>query len=29
VIWRGLLRRTWWRLHRDLRPSPVQRPVWC
>ena len=29
LLWRVLLRHTWWRLHRDMRPSPVQRPVWC
>lgn len=29
LLWRGLLRHTWWRLHRDMRPGPVQRPVWC
>jgi len=29
VLWRSLLRHTWWRLQRDMTPRPVQRPVWC
>jgi hypothetical protein len=29
LIWRALLRRSWWRLQRELRPQPVPRPHWC
>lgn len=29
LIWRAVMRRTWWRLQRDMTPQPVSRPVWC
>jgi len=29
LIWRTVLRRTWWRLQREMRPQPVPRPLWC
>jgi hypothetical protein len=29
LIWRALMRRSWWRWQRGLRPQPVPRPLWC
>lgn len=29
LLWRGLLRHTWWRLQSDMTPRPAQRPGWC
>jgi len=29
LIWRALMRRSWWRLQRAGKPPPLPRPVWC
>lgn len=29
LIWRALMRRTWWRLQRARSPQQQARPVWC